>query len=83
MNRKTFFQKIAWISGIFVGFPAFISGKGLISHEEGAPNISNSPIQKGDSDGYDPDISITPWGQNVFYDQYTYSDLQKSMWRKD
>ncbi|MDX2432494.1 MAG: MBL fold metallo-hydrolase [Bacteroides sp.] len=72
MNRKTFFQKLLWSSGFFLGLPALISG---------SPRAKKGSFQEAKWDGYEPQISKSPWGQKVFYDQYTYSDLQKALWR--
>lgn len=81
MNRKTFFRKLAWSSGVIAGFPTLIFGRDHFAAKMGFANYEPSFLQDSQFDGYEMKISTTSWGQRVFYDQHTYSDKQKARWR--
>lgn len=78
MNRKTFIQKLGGISGFIFGIPSLMSGNVLHSPVNSTPDQSLKPGQEG-WDGHKPKILSAPWGQKVFYDQYTYTDMQNSL----
>lgn len=81
MNRKAFFHRLAWSSGFLMGFPAFILGRDPLTTKVGMPKNESATFPDPQFGGYEAKISTAPWGQKVFYDQYTYSDMQKARWR--
>lgn len=81
MNRATFFQRLAIFSAALFSTKSMIYAKYRTGDN---PSVRRrlKPINRQLSwNGHQPEIRITPWGQKVIYDQYTYVDAQKAAWR--
>ena len=83
MNRAVFFQKVTFFLGSFLTIPAFSKNKKYIDTSPVDITAEKAPLRKKGSNDFNAKTQNTPWGQEVFYDQYTYMDFQKSQWRSE
>jgi len=81
MNRATFFQRLViFITALFPSI-SLAHAKEQVGGESTVRRDLKAIKRLSTWNGNKPEIRLAPWGQKVFYDQYTYVDAQKAQWR--